>query len=162
VCTPGPGSYRYKCGPGHAKTFGDGPAAGIGTAQRPPVNAASDPNIPGAKYKLPGALDEHGEHGFSIAPLSDRDRGMARDRMTEAEKARHQYWGPGTVHKAPQDAPSPMQYVNKALSVSTAHRIAPVATFGNATRDAIDKVCPCFCERRHPHMHFYTSIAHAG
>jgi hypothetical protein len=143
--TPGPGSYRYKCGPGHAKTFGDGPAVSIGTAQRPPVNAAADPDVPGAKYALPGALDEHVEQGFSIAPLNDRERGMARDRMSEAEKANHQYWGPGTIPPAVHDGPSPMQYVNKALRVSTAFHNAPVATFGNASRDALDKVCICYC-----------------
>jgi hypothetical protein len=137
---PGPGAYRYKTGKGHAKTIGDAPAASIGTGQRPPINAAADPDVPGAKYGVPSALRPH-NGTFSIAPLNRRELGAARDRATEGREYEKLYWGPGKGAPAGSgNGSSPMAYDPCALDVSGAHAAAPSCTFGKASLDAGAKV----------------------
>ena len=141
--TPGPGAYRYRTGKGCARTIGDAPVTVIGTGERPPINAAADPDVPGAKYDVPGALDARPGRGFSIAPLNSRERGLARDRVTEAREYIKQYTGPGTGPPAGSAAgPSPLAYDPNVLAASGAHSRSPVVAFGKAPLNAADKVTP--------------------
>jgi hypothetical protein len=135
---PGPGAYRYKCGKGHERTLGDGPNVKMGTGTRPPINAEADPSIPGAKYNLPGAFDA--SRGYSIAPMNNRQLGMARDRATEAHESCKQYWGPGVPTLPSMSGPSPTAYTPNVLGVSSAHSVQPEFKFGKASIDADAKV----------------------
>ena len=136
---PGPGAYRYRTGKGHSRTIGDAPHAVMGTGSRPPINAAADPDIPGAKYNVPGAFDLR--HGTRIAPLNSRERGLARDRASEAQESWKLYFGPGKGAPAGTgDGPSPTAYSPDVLAMSAAHARAPDYSFSKAVPSAADRV----------------------
>lgn len=130
----GPGSYRVKCGKGHAKTFGDGPCAAIGDVPRLPEYATSATHSPGAKYNLPSTL----RSGPTVLGPRENAFGNRRDRLEEANKARRQYQGPGCPGTAtPTPAPGHYCAENSALE---ALQQAPRAVFDRAPLSNAPKV----------------------
>lgn len=137
--TPGPGAYRYHTGKGHANTMGDGPSASIGSAGRTENAVLPGLDAPGAKYQVPSAFNSG--HGYSIAPLNSRERGLQRDRLAEAEANAKQYLGPGREPPAGSgDGPGPLAYdVNKDAAAGM--RKGPEHKFGKAPLSSQAKVC---------------------
>jgi hypothetical protein len=130
----GPGAYRYKCGKGHAKTFGDGPCAAIGDAPRMPEYKSSTTDSPGAKYNLPPSSNT------SPTVLGPRENafGNRRERQEEAIQARRQYHGPG-LHASPIDTPAPGHYCAESIALAVLQK-APRAIFDKAPLSNMPKV----------------------
>lgn len=130
----GPGAYRYKCGKGHAKTFGDGPCAAIGDMPRLPVYKTSAMSSPGAKYNLPSSL----RSGSTSLGPRENAFGSRRDRQEEGVKARRQYQGPG-VPAIATETPAPGHYFAENSALEGLQK-APRAVFNKAPLSNGEKV----------------------
>eukprot|EP00892_Ulva_mutabilis_P009938 jgi/Ulvmu1/7316/UM035_0105.1 len=165
---PGPGTYRSRCGKGHAKTMGDAPHATIGTASRPPIYSVAAGILPGAKYHIPPTLGS-GPHAC-MGPRESALCGDQRDRMHEANLSKTFYHGVSVVDAVPSDSPGPSAY-SPADHLRAGRPAGPCATFGKAAKESLDRYAmggPLYEESKKglesaPHLFpAISTLAHTG